>query len=247
MSKTIIATTMTTATNTRGLGSPIPYFLAAICCTILESFPAFDQLAQQPFFRHGTWLISRSFHDSHKLLLYTGPKIFIICTGVAFLIMLLMAFLVPSCKECLREWRKPAFLMIFSLALIPLIVSIFKAASGVYSPVALLPYGGTHQHIGFFGQLYAYGAIAGGRSFPAGHASGGFALMSLYFMPVRYTLKKPLLGLGLLAGWGMGLYQMARGEHFISHTLTTMFLALTVIAMLERIIFPENKLSRIMV
>lgn len=30
------------------------------------------------------------------------------------------------------------------------------------------------------------------------------------------------LGAGLIAGWGMGFYQMLRGQHFLSHTLFTM-------------------------
>ena len=231
---------MTTTAITKGLGSPIPYFFAAVCCVILESFPAFDQFFQQPFFQHGVWLISRSFHVSHKLVLYTGPKILIICMGIAFLFLLLEAVFAPSCKMSLQTWKKPALLVICSLALIPLLVSLFKAGSGVYSPVALLPYGGQHPHIGFLGQLYACGALAGGRSFPAGHASGGFALMALYYLPVRRAQKLRLLGLGLLAGWAMGIYQMARGEHFISHTLTTMFLALAVIAALARLIFSDK-------
>ena len=238
---------MDTAKTCNGLGSPLLYLLAAAVCTILESVPAFDAFMQQPFFQDGAWLISKSFHNSNKMLLYTGPKILIICAGIASLILALAAFVAPSCKERLYEWRKPALLILFSLALVPLIVGAFKAYSGVFSPVDLLPYGGKHPHLGFCGQFYAYGTLAGGRSFPAGHASGGFALIALYYLPVRRMLKKLLLGFGLLAGWGMGIYQMARGEHFLSHTLTTMFLALAVIALLDRIIFFENRTTAIRV
>jgi PAP2 (acid phosphatase) superfamily protein len=232
---------MTTAPKAQGLGRPFPYVLATICCMVLESVPVFDAYLQQLFFQHGAWLISKSFHNSHKLLLYTGPKLFIICTGIAFFMLTLIAFSVPSFKERLYKWRKPALIIIFSLVLIPLTVAILKICSGVYSPVDLLPYGGKHPHVGFLGQLYAYGTLAGGHSFPAGHASGGFALMALYYMPVRKVLKKLLLGFGLMAGWSMGMYQMARGEHFLSHTLTTMFLALAIIAFLGRAIFPEKR------
>lgn len=227
---------MTTATSVQTLSHPLLYLLAAAGCTLLESLPAFDKFAQKPFFQHGAWLISKSFHGSHKLLLYTSPKIIITCTGVAFLILIVVAFFAPSFKERLHGWRKPALLVLFSLALIPLAVAIFKAGSGVYSPVDLFPYGGKHPHIGFLGQFYAYGTLSGGRSFPAGHASGGFALMSLYFLPLRSGAKKFLSGIGFFAGWSMGLYQMARGEHFLSHTLTTMFLALTIITFFDRAI-----------
>lgn len=221
------------------------YLLFWLCitfvCIVLESIPRFDAFAQQPFFQHGEWLISKAFHNSHKLLLYTGPKGVLICIGVAFLLLFGATFFSRLGKTRLRHWRKPALLVLLSLAVIPLTVSTLKESTGVYSPVDLLSYGGEHQHIGFLSQLYTYGAVAGGRSFPAGHASGGFALMALYYLPLRKGAKKLLLWLGMLAGWGMGIYQMARGEHFLSHTLTTMFLALAIITLLEKVIYSPQK------
>jgi membrane-associated PAP2 superfamily phosphatase len=139
-------------------------------------------------------------------------------------------------------WRKPALLVLLSIIFVPLAVALLKSATGVYSPVDMLPYGGEHPHIGLLEQLWTYGKTAGGRSFPAGHASGGFALVALYYLPVRSGCKNGLFSAGLLAGWGMGLYQMARGEHFFSHTLTTMFLALAIVTFLDRIIHTSNDL-----
>ncbi len=84
-------------------------------------------------------------------------------------------------------------------------------------------------------QIWKYGHVAGGRCFPAGHASGGFALMSLCLFPVSNRNRKLLLLVGFTLGWLMGLYQMARGEHFITHTLFTMFLSLFVISLLKKV------------
>lgn len=211
---------------------PLLYLLAAICCIALESFTGFDQWAQQPFFSETGWLIHKTFHKEYKWLLYTGPKVIIGITGGGFLLFFVFAAFSRKYKERLYAWRKPALLVVCSIIFVPLTVASLKALTGVYSPVDLLPYGGKYSHIGFFEQVWIYGKTMGGRSFPAGHASGGFALMALYYLPLQDVWRKILAFWGFCAGWGMGLYQMARGEHFLSHTLTTMFIALAIITFL---------------
>ena len=161
--------------------------------------------------------------------------------GGVFLLVLLASVFLPGFKERLCAWRKPALLIVLSCISVPLLVSFLKAVSGVYSPVDLSPYGGGEPHIGLLDQLWTFGRTAGGRSFPAGHASGGFALVSLCYLPLRPALRKWLLFAGLVSGWLMGLYQMARGEHFFSHTVTTMFISLAVITWLDGRISPSGR------
>ncbi len=216
-----------------GLGRPWPYCMMATVCTFLESFPSFDQLAQLPFFRNGRWLITAATHAEYKGVFYTAPKVAIGCIGGMFLLLFLASYL-KKWRSRLHAWRRPALLIACSIACVPLTVAALKALCGVYSPIDLLPYGGSHPHIGFLKQVLLHGATSGGHSFPAGHASGGFALVSLYFLPVGAFWKRAFFMFGLFAGWSMGCYQMARGEHFLSHTLTTMFLALGLIAWLAR-------------
>lgn len=213
------------------LRNTLIYFLLTIISLILESVVEFDRFFQQPFFENGKWLISPEFHAEYKWLFYTGVKVCIIIftTGL----FLYSIYCIYSKKDNLSKWIKPSLLAVSSIAAIPLIISILKAITGVYAPNDLIPYGGKNEHIGFLLQLYTYGHPAGGRCFPAGHASGGFALMSLSLLPVSNRSKKILLLLGLIVGWSMGLYQMARGEHFISHTLFTMFFALSFISFLK--------------
>jgi membrane-associated PAP2 superfamily phosphatase len=225
-----------------GVRFPVVCLLAALGCTALENVSAFDRMLQQLFFQNGEWLLSKSFHSEYKWLLYAGPKIFIGTIAGSFLILFLASMVSSKFKELLPLWRKPALLVLLSIIFVPLAVALLKSVTGVYSPVDMLQYGGKHPHIGLLEQLWTYGKTAGGRSFPAGHASGGFALVALYYLPVRSGYKKILFSAGLLTGWGMGLYQMARGEHFFSHTLTTMFLALAIMTSLDRIIHTSNDL-----
>lgn len=220
--------------DARQLGRPLPYLVLALGCTILESIPSFDRLAQAPFFRHGTWLLDDTFHARYKWLLYTGPKVVIGIVGGVFLLVFLASFS-RRFHSRLYGWRMPSLIVLCSIIFAPLLIASLKAISGIYSPVDLLPFGGRHPHVGLFEQLWSYGTTAGGRSFPAGHASGGFALMALYYLPLPDFSKRLLFVTGLFTGWFMGLYQMARGEHFLSHTLVAMFLSLAVITLFFRL------------
>ena len=225
------------------LENPLLYAFAVSLGFFLESITAFDCFFQAPFFRNGEWFLSRAFHNEWKSILCTAPKIVIgIICGVCLLLFLSTVFQKRK-HGTFTTWQKPALLAVVSISLTPLVVATLKSVTGVYSPVDLLPYGGEFPHIGFLKQLYLSGQVSGGRSFPAGHASGGFALMALYYLPLSRLKKKALLFTGLIAGWLMGLYQMGRGEHFLSHTLTSMFIALAIMTCAAKLIRiqPINK------
>ena len=63
-----------------------------------------------------------------------------------------------------------------------------------------------------------------GHCFPAGHASGGFALLALGWLSDRRAWRIAGTGTGLAAGSVMAAYQMAKGAHFLSHSLATLAL-----------------------
>ena len=71
--------------------------------------------------------------------------------------------------------------------------------------------------------------------FPAGHASGGFALMSLYFLFDSVRSRRRVLFCAITLGWLMGGYKMAIGDHFFSHTVVTMLLAWLIIRLIASI------------
>lgn len=60
-----------------------------------------------------------------------------------------------------------------------------------------------------------------GHCFPSGHAIAAFGFFGLYFLwrPYRPALAVVILGLVLAFGAVFGLAQMARGAHYLSHTL----------------------------
>ncbi len=112
--------------------------------------------------------------------------------------------------------------MALSCAATPLLVSVLKAVTGMYCPRQLEEFG---RHAVYRRLLSMFSGPAGGRCFPGGHASGGFALTMAFFCCSGRGARAAALALTLGVGWTMGLYQMLRGEHFLSHTVVSMLLA----------------------
>jgi len=79
------------------------------------------------------------------------------------------------------------------------------------------------------------------KCFPAGHASGGFALMSLYFLFRKKRFKIYGLILGILLGWSMGIYKMLIGDHYLSHTIVSMILAWIIILINVKLIYCKRR------
>ena len=153
------------------------------------------------------WLAQGIIHHRGRQLVLT--------VGLAVLALWLASLRVPA----LRAWRRPLAYLFVSLVVLPSIVALTKRASPVPCPWDLAPFGGELPYRHNF--AYAWPALAdGGHCFPAGHASGGFALVSLYFAAHAGGWRRAWLLLpGLAVGIAFALGQQARGAHFLSHDL----------------------------
>lgn len=71
-----------------------------------------------------------------------------------------------------------------------------------------------------------------GRCWPGGHAAGGFALLAGYYMwrDSQRSLARFWLALSLALGAVMSAAQIARGAHFLSHNLWTLWWCVLVCA-----------------
>lgn len=100
-------------------------------------------------------------------------------------------------------------------------VSITKNLSVTSCPWDLAEFGGVARYASHWAVGVADGG--GGRCFPAGHASAGFAFIGGYFA-LRHkapTAARWWLAGALAAGLLLGIGQQVRGAHFMSHTLWT--------------------------
>lgn len=199
-------------------------FAALMLLAVSPSIHSLDLKAASLFLdADGGWLLPSTNRDILYWLLYRAPKLLLAGGGSIVLVVLLF-------RACRRSWR-PAdtrlLLVVSAFGLVPLLAGLLKAVTGVSCPAQELAFGGPFAHVGLPDRLLLFTPYNEHlRCWPAGHASGGFALLGLrlLFAPgARFHPWAVLPGLG--AGWVLGIYQMSRGQHYLSHTAATMVLA----------------------
>ncbi len=183
-------------------------------------------------FESSQWILGRN-AEVAKLFFYDGIKIVIIVTVLMFftgVLFLRKSQFVQSNKEGLS-------IVLLSVILVPLTVGALKATTNIPCPNDLKYYGGTYPHITLLTPYpQAFYQTENIRCYPAGHASGGFALLSLVFL-VKRKRNKVISALSVLTiGWSMGIYKMLIGDHFLSHTIVTMLLAWLIILIIAKVI-----------
>jgi len=183
-----------------------------------------DLLVQDRFFDFSTgrWLVDAQ-EPVGRLVFYTGPKAVIIAAGVALLVLLAGP---ARWRERWRLDRRGLAVAFLTLATVPALAGWGKSTTNVFCPSEIRRYGG---EVPFVKLCAPYPADdrpeRRGHCFPAGHASGGFALLGLAWVRGSRRWGRGALALGLGAGWWMGGYQMLKGAHYLSHTVTTMLVA----------------------
>lgn len=142
-------------------------------------------------------------------------------TRLIAITILLLAISSHSVKQ-LKPYKKGLWGLFFSLATAAAIVAVIKSVSHVDCPWSLERYGGTRPYLSTF--KTHPGNFEYGRCFPAGHASGGYGLIALYFFFARYIPRWRWRGLmiGISMGLIFGVAQQLRGAHFISHDIWTL-------------------------
>lgn len=120
-----------------------------------------------------------------------------------------------------EHWRAPLAYLLTATTLSMACVVWLKSWSNMDCPWDLLRYGGDRPYVGLW-ELRPIG-LERGTCFPAGHASGGYAWLALYFFLA--VVRPRWRWWGLAAGIGLGLLfgvsQQLRGAHFLSHDLIT--------------------------
>jgi len=219
------------------------FFIVAALLAIVAvvQFDAFDiWLSDFAYdFDLGRWMVDHG-SSTWRPFLYEGPKVLI----VAFGLLLIAVIVRPVWLRYLWLSRQEAVFLFLSLAIVPAVVGIIRDHSGVSCPRSLQHYGGQIEDA--FGQLeYTrfFGVTQAGKCWPSGHASGGFALLALAFLCRSTRTRRRLAALGLGTGAAMGIYQVLRGAHYISHVVVTMLMSLALIQVL-RIVILEGACQR---
>lgn len=186
---------------------------------------------QHHFLLKHNFFLERVMHDDWKWLMV------VIALGS------LITSLVANRFSRLRAYKRSFLWAFVGMLLSTSAVAVFKHYDQHGCPWDLAIYGGDLPLLGLFESLPK--GVSPGHCFPAGHASGGFSLMSFYFafMHSQPDLARNLLQIGVVMGVLMGMVQVMRGAHFLSHVLWSGWLVWAVLLMLYWIWPPYQNAS----
>ena len=188
-------------------------------------FAATDLAVQDRLFNFATreWRVDAR-EPVGRALFYTGPKFLIIGGAVA---MLVLASGPVRWRAAVHADRRGLIVALLTLVSVPLLIGAGKATTDVSCPSEILRYGGDVAYVKVLEQFPSADRPARkGRGFPAGHPSGGFALIGLLWLRRGRGWRVGVIALALTFGWWMGAYQMLKGAHYLSHVVVTMVFAL---------------------
>jgi membrane-associated PAP2 superfamily phosphatase len=115
---------------------------------------------------------------------------------------------------------------------------LLKAVTNIPCPKDLILFGGDYPYVTLFREFPA-NLVQPERTircYPAGHASGAFALMSLGLLFNSSRNRRIAAISAFVLAWIVGIYKMGMGDHFLSHTIVTMLIAFLFILLLDRFI-----------
>ncbi len=192
----------------------IVVFGLLLCTTLAINISGVDTYLADLFYglEGNHWQLKNSWITS--VLIHKGGKYFSI-----FLLLVVISLWVSSYFIfSLAAWKNRFRYVVIASISGSLLVSIGKTLSNISCPWDFSRYGGSLEYISLLDQLWIRN---GSHCFPAGHASAGFAWVSLYFLgrQLRSSWRWWGLAAALMLGVIFGISQQLRGAHFISHDL----------------------------
>ena len=198
----------------------------------LFQFSNLDIFVQNFFYNFETknWIIDKD-EPILKFFFYDGIKNLLILFAVAILFSLIFL----RKKEFVQEYKKGLIIVLLAAIFVPSIIGSLKAISNTPCPCNIIHFNGTYPEIKALDSYPKdFVQTSKAKCWPAGHASGGFALMALFFLfKTAKNQKRALIG-ALIIAWSMGTDKMLLGDHFLSHTIITMLLAWLIILLIVK-------------
>lgn len=192
----------------------VPLLLFVFAATACEITHVDLVLADRFYdFAAGTWPARNSWW-AEGLIHKRGRDLVAVGASLSFI-----AWVLSFQVARLHPFRWAALYIALAIGLGTGLVTLGKDLTGRHCPWSMERYGGSVPYTRLLEGNPP--AEKKGRCFPAGHAAGGFALMGTYFAlrDRRRDLARAGLGAGLFLGTAYGYAQMARGAHFLSHTV----------------------------
>lgn len=195
---------------------PITFLIATIA--LFES-TNLDIWLQDYFYNFNTkqWIVNRD-NFWPNLIFYDVAKSLII----VFVLSILVGLIFFREHALIKTYQHRLWLIVLAGISIPVLIGTLKATTNIPCPRDIDRYGGAYPHVTLLDRyLETYHPTEKQRCYPAGHASGGFALLALVFLFNTRRARLIIFSTVLVLASSMGLYKMLIGDHFLSHTIIT--------------------------
>lgn len=230
-------------------------WLKLLCVTIIATLVVehsqLDVRISKLFYNNGHWLLEKG-AQPYAFIFYDLPKALLILLAVYLIAVLIIKYRRPLPHAAsLNRSKFGTFLMPFPvreigylliiLAMVPATIATLKGVTHVSCPNDLVIFNGNLPYLNLWQNIVA---ATPARCFPAAHASAGFSLYGLAFLPTLRKYRYQIVISVTILGWTMGLYKMLFGDHFFSHTLVSMLLSLTIACALAALFFKQSIKSK---
>ena len=223
-------------------------WLKLLCLTIIATLTfehsQFDIRISELFYANGHWLLEKD-AQPYAFIFYDFPKWLLILFGVYLITVLTWRYWQSRLTKTVNakaffirpiaalSSREIAYLLI-TIIIVPTVIATLKSFTHVSCPNNLSLFNGDLSYLNLWQNMLAKTPA---KCFPAAHASAGFSLYGLAFLPTLQKHRYKVFVIVTVLGWTMGLYKMSFGDHFFSHTLVSMLLAWTITCGLAMIFF----------
>jgi membrane-associated PAP2 superfamily phosphatase len=224
--------TRVAASHTQRFAQPrvhaIAWLIALAACTLLWDALALDLSISRLF---GT---SRGFaltqHPIWGMGLYRLQRLL---AWTSLLLVIWMCFRPAGAFTAMP--RSERFFMLAAVLMALMTIQVLKRNSLTSCPWSLQEFGGAAQYVSHW--ILGVGDGDSGHCFPAGHSSGAlcFLAVPVYMLWHDKRWAYALLAAVLLAGGVWGGTQLIRGAHYVSHTLWTATICLSVALLLRAV------------
>ncbi len=226
-------------------------WLKLLCLTFIATFTfehsQLDIQISELFYANGQWLLEKG-AQPYALIFYDAPKALLILFAIYLITLLVSKYRMPLNAEfSLNHARLSRYILPLSsreisyllivIIIVPTTVAMLKAFTHVSCPNHLTLFGGDLPYLNLWQNIVAKTPA---KCFPAAHASAGFSLYGLVFLPTLRRYRYQIFDIVTALGWIMGLYKMLFGDHLFSHTLVSMLLALTIASALAHVLFRKQ-------
>ena len=230
-------------------------WLKLLCLTIIATLTfehsLFDVRFSELFYTNGHWLLEKG-AQPYRFIFYDFPKLLLILFGVYLISVLTWRYWQSRYSSNINA--RPYFVrpiaalssreigyLLITIIIVPMVIATLKSVTHVSCPNHLSLFNGDLPYLNLWQNILAK---TDAKCFPAAHASAGFSLYGLAFLPAVRKYRYHIFAIVTILGWMMGIYKMMFGDHFFSHTLVSMLLAWTITCGLARLFFSMNDMIK---